>query len=49
MTAGQVAALIAAVFFAVLSCAAIFVLLRLARLMSAVTGWSPITAIAPTC
>ena len=37
MTAGQVAALIAAVFFAVLSCAAIYVLLRLARLMSAVT------------
>ena len=38
MTAGQVAALIAAGFFAVLSCVAIFVLLRLARLMSAVTG-----------
>ena len=37
MTAGQVAALIAAGFFAVLSCVAIFVLLRLARLMSAVT------------
>jgi len=37
MTAGQVAALIAAGCFAVLSCAAIFVLLRLARLMSAVT------------
>ena len=38
MTAGQVAALIAAGFFAVLSCVAIVVLLRLARLMSAVTG-----------
>jgi uncharacterized protein YoxC len=38
VTAGQVAALIAAGFFAVLSCVAIFVLLRLARLMSAVTG-----------
>ena len=38
MTAGQVAALVAAGFFAALSCVAIFVLLRLARLMSAVTG-----------
>ncbi len=38
MTAGQVAALIAAGFFAVLSCVAIVVLVRLARLMSAVTG-----------
>ncbi|MGO8956526.1 MAG: DUF948 domain-containing protein [Streptosporangiaceae bacterium] len=38
MTAGQVAALIAAGFFGVLACVAIFVLLRLARLMSAVTG-----------
>jgi uncharacterized protein YoxC len=38
VNAGQVAALIAACFFAVLSCVAIFVLLRLARLMSAVTS-----------
>jgi uncharacterized protein YoxC len=38
VNAGQVAALIAAGFFAVLSCVAIFVLLRLARLMSAVTA-----------
>src|SRR5271165_5713492 len=38
MTAGQVAALIAAGCFAALSCVVIFVLLRLARLMSAVTG-----------
>jgi uncharacterized protein YoxC len=37
VNAGQVAALVAAGFFAVLSCAAVFVLLRLARLMSAVT------------
>ncbi len=38
MTAGQVAALIAAAFFAVLCCVGVFVLLRMARLMSAVTG-----------
>ena len=38
MNAGQLAALIAAGFFAVLACVAMFVLLRLARLMSAVTG-----------
>ncbi len=38
MNAGQLAALIAAGFFALLACVAIFVLLRLARLMSAVTG-----------
>ena len=38
MNAGQLAALIAAFFFAVLACVAIFVLLRLARLMSAATG-----------
>ena len=38
MNAGQLAALVAAGFFAVLSCVAIFVLVRLARLMSAVTG-----------
>jgi uncharacterized protein YoxC len=37
MNAGQLAALIAAGFFAVLACVAIFVLLRLARLTSAVT------------
>lgn len=35
---GQLAALIAAVFFALLACVAMFVLLRLARLMSAATG-----------
>jgi uncharacterized protein YoxC len=38
MNAGQLAALIAAGFFAVLACVAVFVLLRLARLMSACTG-----------
>jgi uncharacterized protein YoxC len=38
MNAGQVAALIAAVFFAALACVGMFVLLRLARLMSAATG-----------
>jgi len=38
MNAGQLAALVAAGFFAVLACVAIFVLIRLARLMSAVTG-----------
>jgi len=38
MTAGQLAALIAAAFFAVLACVGVFVLVRLARLMSAVTG-----------
>jgi uncharacterized protein YoxC len=38
MNAGQVAALIAACFFAVLACVAVFVLLRLAKMMSAVTG-----------
>jgi hypothetical protein len=38
MNAGQLAALIAAGFFAVLVCVAVFVLLRLAGLMSAVTG-----------
>jgi hypothetical protein len=38
MNAGQLAALIAAVFFAVLVCAAVYVLIRLARLASAVTG-----------
>ncbi|HXW46253.1 MAG TPA: DUF948 domain-containing protein [Streptosporangiaceae bacterium] len=38
MNAGQLAALIAAGFFAVLACVAIYVLVRLARLMSAVTG-----------
>jgi uncharacterized protein YoxC len=37
MNAGQLAALIAAGFFAALACVAIFVLLRLARLVSAVT------------
>jgi len=35
MNAGQLAALIAAVFFAALACVGMFVLLRLARLMSA--------------
>jgi uncharacterized protein YoxC len=38
MNAGQLAALIAAGFFAVLACVAVFVLIKLARLMSAVTG-----------
>ena len=38
MNAGQLAALIAAVFFAVLVCAGIIVLIKLSRLMSAVTG-----------
>jgi uncharacterized protein YoxC len=38
MDAGQLAALIAAGFFAVLACVAGYVLIRLARLMSAVTG-----------
>jgi uncharacterized protein YoxC len=38
MNAGQLAALIAAGFFAVLACAGIVVLIRMARLMSAVTG-----------
>jgi uncharacterized protein YoxC len=38
MNAGQLAALIAAVFFAVLACAGIIVLVKFARLMSAVTG-----------
>jgi uncharacterized protein YoxC len=38
MNAGQLAALIAAVFFAVLVCAGIVVLVKLSRLMSAVTG-----------
>ena len=36
---GQLAALIAAVFFALLACAAIVVLLRLARLMTAATSF----------
>lgn len=38
MNAGQLAALIAAGFFAALACVAGFVLIRLARLMAAVTG-----------
>ena len=38
MSAGQLAALIAAVFFAALACVGMFVLLRLARLMSAAAG-----------
>jgi uncharacterized protein YoxC len=38
MNAGQLAALIAAGVFAVLACVAIFVLIKLSRLMSAVTG-----------
>ena len=37
MNVGQLAALIAAVFFAVLACVAAYVLIRLARMMSAVT------------
>jgi uncharacterized protein YoxC len=38
MDAGQLAALIAAIFFAALACVGMFVLLRLARLMSAAAG-----------
>jgi hypothetical protein len=38
MNAGQLAALIAAGVFAVLACVAIFVLIKLSRLMSAATG-----------
>jgi uncharacterized protein YoxC len=38
MNAGQLAAVIAAGFFAVLACVGVFVLIRLARLMSVVTG-----------
>jgi uncharacterized protein YoxC len=38
MDAGQLAALIAAGFFAVLACVGVYVLIRLARLMTAVTG-----------
>ena len=38
MNAGQLAALIAAGFFAVLVCVGVYVLIRLARLTSAVTG-----------
>jgi len=38
MNAGQLAALIAAAFFAVAMCAAVFVLVRLARLISAATS-----------
>ena len=38
MNAGQLAALIAAVFFALLACVAVVVLVRLAKLMSAATG-----------
>jgi Bacterial protein of unknown function (DUF948) len=38
MNAGQLAALIAAAFFAVLVCAGVYVLIKLARLASAVTG-----------
>ncbi len=38
MSAGQLAALIAAGFFAVLACVGVYVLIRLARLMTAVTG-----------
>jgi mannose/fructose-specific phosphotransferase system component IIA len=38
MNAGQLAAMIAAGFFAVLACVGVYVLIRLARLMSAVTG-----------
>jgi len=37
MNAGQLAALVAAGFFAVLACVAVYVLIRLGRLMSAVT------------
>jgi len=38
MNAGQLAALVAAGFFAILACVAVYVLIRLARLMSAVTA-----------
>jgi uncharacterized protein YoxC len=38
MTAGQLAALIAAVFFALLACVGCFVLLRVARLLGAATS-----------
>jgi uncharacterized protein YoxC len=38
MTAGQLAALIAAVFFAVLACAATYVLLRIGKLLSSASG-----------
>jgi methyl-accepting chemotaxis protein len=38
MNAGQLAALIAAAFFAVAMCAAVYVLVRLARLISAATA-----------
>jgi uncharacterized protein YoxC len=38
MNPGQLAALIAAGFFAVLACVGVYVLIRLARLMTAVTG-----------
>jgi Bacterial protein of unknown function (DUF948) len=38
MNAGELAALIAAAFFAVLVCAGVYVLIKLARLASAVTG-----------
>jgi len=38
MNAGQLAALIAAIFFAALACVGMFVLFRLARLMSAAAG-----------
>ncbi len=38
MNAGQLAALIAAAFFAIAMCAAVFVLVRLARLISAATS-----------
>jgi len=38
MNAGQLAVLIAAVFFAIAMCAAVFVLVRLARLISAATS-----------
>jgi len=38
MNAGQLAALIAAAFFAVLVCGAVYVLIKLARLASAATG-----------
>jgi predicted PurR-regulated permease PerM len=38
MSAGQLAALIAVGFFAVLACVGVYVLVRLARLMTAVTG-----------
>ncbi len=38
MSAGQLAALIAAGFFAVLACVGVYVLIRLAKLMTAATG-----------